>query len=58
MNTTEHVHEIAWAFEGPLWFCACGAEFYPVKPTTSRSIGKLRPHRSRIRLSAFRKGHA
>lgn len=38
---TDHTHAIDSVFEGPLWFCKCGSEFFP-KPTPgvfAQSIG-------------------
>lgn len=32
MTNKTHVHKLAWSFEGPLWFCECGTEFYPKSP--------------------------
>lgn len=33
----DHQHTLDWASEGPLWFCACGAEFFPQKPPIVQS---------------------
>lgn len=47
MKAGEHEHTLDWATEGPLWFCACGAEFYPRRPAMSHPTTQ---RRGRVRV--------
>lgn len=50
MSTETHEHTLAWAFEGPLWFCECGAEFYPKKAPAKTKTVDPHPTRARMRI--------